>query len=410
MKILEAERLFLKPLLYKELVHINNNEIDKVETFIEADAIFDFVKLAISKKIEKMQRLREEVHPWYTYWLIIDKDNGKGIGFIGFKGLPDEKGYSEVGYSISPNYRKKGLMTEGVKTLVKWAYGFQECKGIVAKVLKTNTGSNKVLNNCNFKLFSSTDQENKYIFILSPAKEKIKVIFFDMGNTLLHFHYGKSDEEKDLQGLVYLTKYLNKFNANINFDEVRRGFYESWLEGIKDRKETHTEYPIENFINSFLKKFQIKLNLAQCIEAVNLFYTDYREQVYFEKDIYDTLKTIKAKGYKIGVISNTCYYDEVMKECFKKAKIHDLIDNYTFSYSLRVGKPKKEIFESALATMKIKPTEAVMVGDSLDSDINPALALGMKTIWFNRKNINGNKATAPELEISCLAEINEYLK
>ena len=72
-------------------------------------------------------------------------------------------GYSEVGYSISPNYRKKRLMTEALETLVKWAYGFQGSKGITAKVLKTNVGSIKVLNNCNFVLVSSTGQEHIYL-------------------------------------------------------------------------------------------------------------------------------------------------------------------------------------------------------------------------------------------------------
>ncbi|WML32628.1 GNAT family N-acetyltransferase [Clostridium sp. OS1-26] len=162
-KILQSERLFLKPLSFNELLHINNNELDNIETPIELEAIFDFVKLAISKKVEKMQKVCEDTHDWYTYWLIIDKDNGKGIGFVGFKGIPDENGYSEVGYSISPNYRKKRLMTEALETLLKWAYEFQDSKGIVAKVLKTNIGSHKVLNNCNFKLVCSTKQEDKYI-------------------------------------------------------------------------------------------------------------------------------------------------------------------------------------------------------------------------------------------------------
>lgn len=236
----------------------------------------------------------------------------------------------------------------------------------------------------------------------------VKVIFFDMGNTLLHFHYGESDDEKDMKGLIYLTEYLNKFNFNIKFDEVKQGFYESWMEGIKDRKITHAEYPIEDFLNSFLGKYQLRLNLNQCVEAINLFYTDYREQLYFENDLYDTLKAIKDKGFKIGIISNTCYYDEVMKECFKTAEIHDLIDNFTFSYSLRIGKPNKQIFENAMDTMRICPMEAVMVGDSLESDIKPALELGMKTIWLNQNN-SESKGIVADIEISFISEILEYL-
>lgn len=237
----------------------------------------------------------------------------------------------------------------------------------------------------------------------------VKVIFFDMGNTLLHFHYGKSDDEKDMQGLIYLTEYLNKFNTKIKLDEVKQGFYENWMEGIKERRVTLTEYPIEDFLNNFLRKYEFSLKLEQCIEAINLFYTDYREQVYFEKDIYDTLKTIKDKGFKIGVISNTCYYDEVMKECFKKASIYDLIDSFTFSYSLRIGKPNKEIFKTAFETMKITPVEAVMVGDNLESDIKPALDLGMKTIWLNHKNNRINSEIVPDIEISCVSELLKYI-
>ncbi|MBL4936992.1 GNAT family N-acetyltransferase [Clostridium sp. YIM B02515] len=163
-KVLEAERLFLKPLSFSELSFINSNEIDRVEILIEQEAIFDFVKLAISKKLEKMQNIDEKIHEWYTYWLIINKDNKKGIGFIGFKGVPDESGYSEVGYSISSNYRRKGLMSEALSSLINWASTFQNCKGITAKrVLKANIGSNNVLNNCNFKLYSSSSEENNYI-------------------------------------------------------------------------------------------------------------------------------------------------------------------------------------------------------------------------------------------------------
>lgn len=157
-KFLESERLILKPLSFNELLAINNNDIEDVES----EAIFDSVRLAISKKLNKMKNINEEVHEWYTYWLIINKSNEKGIGFIGFKGLPDENGYLEIGYSISHNYRRQRIMTEALKTLVRWAAGFQDCREIIARVLKTNVGSCKVLANCNFKVSNSNEKEETY--------------------------------------------------------------------------------------------------------------------------------------------------------------------------------------------------------------------------------------------------------
>lgn len=163
--MLQSERLVLKPLSFNELLHIKNNEIYSIETCIESEAIHDFVKVAISKKIEKMRKVSEYNHLWYTYWLIINKANGKGIGFIGFKGIPDENGYVEVGYSISHNYRRKGFMTEALSSLVDWSSKDSNCNGVIAtKVLKTNVGSNGVLNHCNFILVDSSNEFNTYMF------------------------------------------------------------------------------------------------------------------------------------------------------------------------------------------------------------------------------------------------------
>lgn len=54
--------------------------------------------------------------------------------------------------------------------------------------------------------------------------DKVKVIFFDMGNTLLHFHCAKTDEEKDMKGLIHLTEYLNKLNTEITFKDIKENF------------------------------------------------------------------------------------------------------------------------------------------------------------------------------------------
>ncbi|AAK78349.1 RimJ/RimL family protein N-acetyltransferase [Clostridium acetobutylicum] len=162
--ILESERLLLRPLSFDDLINIEKGTINLIKVHINQNAIFDFTKSAISKKIKKMEKVPKDIHEWYTYWLIVDKNTKSGIGFIGFKGTPDEGGHVEVGYSISCAYRKQGLMTEALSLLSNWASKNPDLKGITAcKVLKTNTGSNRVLKNCNFKLASSSEEFNYYL-------------------------------------------------------------------------------------------------------------------------------------------------------------------------------------------------------------------------------------------------------
>ena len=45
-------------------------------------------------------------------------------------------------------------------------------------------------------------------------------------------------------------------------------------------------------------------------------------------------------------------------------------------------KPRPEIFLAALDTLGVKAEAAVMVGDSLRRDMQGAVSVGMKAIWF----------------------------
>lgn len=143
------------------MIDIRYKNYDELKIKIEKEALISSTTSAIAKKIIKMENVNRNFHDWYTYWLVIDKETGNGIGFIGFKGTPDENGYVEVGYSISPLHRNKGFMTEALKSMAAWAEEEKNCKGIIAYALKTNGASHKVLLKCGFKS-SSIDEYIKY--------------------------------------------------------------------------------------------------------------------------------------------------------------------------------------------------------------------------------------------------------
>ena len=47
-------------------------------------------------------------------------------------------------------------------------------------------------------------------------------------------------------------------------------------------------------------------------------------------------------------------------------------------------KPRKELFELALAKTGLKPDEVIHIGDSVSSDVQGALKLGIRVLWLNR--------------------------
>lgn len=128
---------------------------------------------AISKKIEKMKMVSINNHPWYTYWGILLPETSTCIGLIGYKGYPNENGYTEVGYGLSPNHRRKGYMSEALSGVTRWAFCHDYCQGITAcNVLIDNLGSQLVLENNAFCLTSKSDEVYNYILLKSDLKEE----------------------------------------------------------------------------------------------------------------------------------------------------------------------------------------------------------------------------------------------
>jgi RimJ/RimL family protein N-acetyltransferase len=125
---------------------------------ISRSNITGLVRGAIRMKLAKMADAEEEVHPWYTYWLVVVADEPYGAGLAGFKGYPDGQGEAEIGYGIDPNYRGRGYTTEAVRALIAWAFFNPDCRSIVAPgTAKSNPASNRVLEKVGMHVYGETE-------------------------------------------------------------------------------------------------------------------------------------------------------------------------------------------------------------------------------------------------------------
>jgi HAD superfamily hydrolase (TIGR01662 family) len=96
-------------------------------------------------------------------------------------------------------------------------------------------------------------------------------------------------------------------------------------------------------------------------------------------DTLPILREVRARGIKIGLVSNSA------RDVREFARHHALdIDAGISSFHHGKTKPHASIFRAVLELLEVEPHDALMVGDSLDDDIEGARALGMQAVLVDR--------------------------
>ena len=98
------------------------------------------------------------------------------------------------------------------------------------------------------------------------------------------------------------------------------------------------------------------------------------------EDALPVLEELRRTGLGIGLVSNGIR-DLTAFVAHHKLEVDAIVDSRTHG---RV-KPHPTIFEAALERLHVDPPEAVMVGDSLEEDVEGARALGMRAILIDRE-------------------------
>jgi HAD superfamily hydrolase (TIGR01549 family) len=85
---------------------------------------------------------------------------------------------------------------------------------------------------------------------------------------------------------------------------------------------------------------------------------------------------------RIGVVTNNFIGEQQNK--IESCGLGPFIDILVTSEEAGYTKPSPEIFHIALERLACKPNEAVMIGDSWESDIVGAVNAGLPAVWLNR--------------------------
>lgn len=95
-------------------------------------------------------------------------------------------------------------------------------------------------------------------------------------------------------------------------------------------------------------------------------------------DVPAMLGALKARGYRLGVVSNNASLYNVF-DMLEQYGIREYMEDVTVSSVTGYRKPHPELFRIALRQMRARPEECVYVGDTISRDI-----IGAKRMHFGK--------------------------
>ena len=201
----------------------------------------------------------------------------------------------------------------------------------------------------------------------------MKAVIFDIDNTLLDLM-----RMKDYCIDASIDAMIDA-GFNIPKKKAVKIFRAMYIKNIEDQQ----------IFQKFLRKVTGKVDpkiLAHAILAYRRvkagFLTTYPETK-------PTLIALKEKGLKLAVVSDAPRLQAWLRLC--ALSLDDFFDVIVTYDDTKSRKPSKKPFLKALKVLKIKPKDALMVGDWIERDIVGAKKVGMKTAFAKYGNTNSSK-------------------
>jgi putative hydrolase of the HAD superfamily len=114
--------------------------------------------------------------------------------------------------------------------------------------------------------------------------------------------------------------------------------------------------------------------------ALDVYLEAWTPHTFAQHDAVDVLRHLRAKGLRLGLLSNTHWPPAWHERILQRDGLLELIDARVYTSELAHTKPHREAFQAIITRLAVEPLQAVMVGDRPIDDIAGARAIGMRAV------------------------------
>ena len=224
----------------------------------------------------------------------------------------------------------------------------------------------------------------------------IEFLFLDLDDTILDFKKAE---------YIAIGKTIRDFGVEPT-DEVRHRYHviNKWhWEQLELGNLTRAQV-LENRFKVLFKELGVEVDATLCART-------YEKNLsighYFLPGAEEAVDSLDKK-YRLYLASNGTA--SVQKGRMTSANLYRFFEKVFVSQEIGHNKPSKAYFDACFAQIPgFDPEKAIMVGDSLSSDIKGGINAGIKTVWINPDHKPCGDVK-PDHEIEALSQLEALLE
>lgn len=223
--------------------------------------------------------------------------------------------------------------------------------------------------------------------------EPIEAVLFDWGGTLATWH------DIDVYAVWRsVAEQIDDAKADELAARLHKAERSAWL---RSRDEQ---------LSSTLEDVCLLADVVMTPAALAEYERQWHPHTELEPDAVQTLQDIRARGLKVGVLSNTIWSRRRHEEIFARDGVLELLDGAVYTSEIPYTKPHPEAFLAAMkAVGATDPARCLYVGDRLFDDVWGAQNVGMRAAHIPHSAIPveqiGHTEGTPDATIHRLSEL-----
>lgn len=225
-----------------------------------------------------------------------------------------------------------------------------------------------------------------------------KFLLFDLDHTLLDFELAES---------IALTQLLEE--AKVSDVDAYKNYYIPMNQGLWDdlaRKKITKKELIETRFERVFANFGHEVDGIHFAKRYQHFLS---QQGQTFSGAAALLSQLQDDGYRLFAATNGVTY--IQKGRLERSDIQSYFEQVFISDEIQEQKPDKAFFDViAGAVTGFSPGQALMIGDSLISDIQGGNNAGINTVWYNPSQKTNDTKARPTYTISSYADLISLLE